>query len=66
VAEIREEEAFVDGDVGGILVGGVVGGALVGVPFSPHVRFAAILLVVSLLLLLLPLLVFFPVTFTRI
>jgi hypothetical protein len=33
VAEVGEEEAFVDGDVGGVLVGGGVGGALVGVPF---------------------------------
>jgi hypothetical protein len=65
VADIGEEEAFVDGDVGGILVGGGVGGALVGVPFPAYVRIAALLLVVSLLLLLLPLLVFVPVTFTR-
>jgi hypothetical protein len=34
VADVGEEEAFVDGDVGGVLVGGV-GGALVRVPFSP-------------------------------
>jgi hypothetical protein len=61
VADIGEEETFVDGDVGGILVGGGVGGALVGVPFLAHVRIAALLLVVSLL----PLLVFVPVTFTR-
>jgi hypothetical protein len=65
VADIREEEAFVDGDVGGILVGGGVGGALVGVPFLAYVCIAALLLVVSLLLLLLPLLIFVPVTFTR-
>jgi hypothetical protein len=63
VADVGEEEAFVDSDVGGVLVGGV-GGALVGVPFPAHVRIAALLLVVSLLLLLLPLLVFVPVTFT--
>jgi hypothetical protein len=31
VADVGEEEAFVDGDVGGVLVGGGVGGALVGV-----------------------------------
>jgi hypothetical protein len=66
VADIGEAEAFVDDDVGGVLVGGGVGGALVGVPFSPHVRLAALLLVVSLLLLSLSLLVFVPVTFTRI
>jgi hypothetical protein len=37
VADVGEEKAFIDGDVGGVLVGGV-GGALVGVPFPPHVR----------------------------
>jgi hypothetical protein len=63
LADVGEEEAFVDGDVGGILVGGV-GGALIGVPFPAYVRIAALLLVVSLLVLLLPLLVFVPVTFT--
>jgi hypothetical protein len=65
VADVGEEEAFVDGDVGSVLVRGGVGGALVGVPFPAHVCIAALLLVVSLLLLLLPLLVFVPVTFTR-
>jgi hypothetical protein len=63
VADVGEEEAFVDGDVGGVLVGGGVGGALVGVPFLTYVGIAA-LLVVSLLLLL-PLLVLVSVTFTR-
>jgi hypothetical protein len=66
VADVGEEEALVDGDVGGVLVGGGVGGALVGVPLVPHVRLAAFLLVVSFFLLLLPFLVFVPVTFTRI
>jgi hypothetical protein len=65
VADVGEEETFVDDDVGGVLVRGGVGGALVGVPFPAHVRIAALLLVVSLLLLLLPLLVFVPITFTR-
>jgi hypothetical protein len=65
VANVGEEEALVDDDVGGVLVGGV-GGALVGVPFPTHVGIAALLLVVPLLLLLLPLLVFTPVTVTRI
>jgi hypothetical protein len=37
VADVGEEEAFGDGDVGGVLVGGGVGGALIGVPFSTHV-----------------------------
>jgi hypothetical protein len=34
VADVGEEEPFVDGDVGSVLVGGGVGGALVGVPLS--------------------------------
>jgi hypothetical protein len=63
VADVGEEETFFDGDVDGVLVGGV-GEALVGVPFPAHVRIAALLVVVSLVLLL-PLLVFVPVTFTR-
>jgi hypothetical protein len=64
VADVGEEEAFVDDDVGGVLVGGV-GGALVEVSFPAYVHIAALLLVVSLLLLLLTLIVFVPVTFTR-
>jgi hypothetical protein len=52
VADIGEEETFVDGDVSGILVGGGVGGALVRVPFPTHVGIAALLLVISFLLLL--------------
>jgi hypothetical protein len=66
VADVGEEEALVDSDVGGVLVGGGVGGALVGVPLAPHVRLTAFLLVVSFFLLLLPFLVFVPATFTRI
>jgi hypothetical protein len=54
------------GDVGGVLVRGGVGRALIRVPFPTYVGIAALLLVVPLLfLLLLPLLVFVPVTFTR-
>jgi hypothetical protein len=64
VADIGEEEAFVDSDVGGVLVRGV-GGALIGVPFPAYVGIAALLLVESLLLLLLPFLVVVPVTSTR-
>jgi hypothetical protein len=64
VADVGEEKALVDGDVGGILVGGV-GGAHVGVPFPTYVGIAALLLVVSLLLLLLSPLVIAPVTITR-
>jgi hypothetical protein len=33
---LGEEEALVDGDVGGVLVEGGVGGALIGVPFPTH------------------------------
>jgi hypothetical protein len=63
VADVGEEEAFVDDDVGGVLVGGGVGGALIGVPFLPHVRLSTLLLVILLFLhLFLPLLVVVPVT----
>jgi hypothetical protein len=47
VADVGEEKSSVDGDVCGILVGGV-GGAHVGVPFLTHVGIAALLLVVLL------------------
>jgi hypothetical protein len=62
VANVGEEETLVDGDVCSILVGGGVDGAYVGVPFSTHVGIAALLLVISLLLLLLPFLVVAPFT----
>jgi hypothetical protein len=65
VADVVEEEALVDGDVGGVLVGGGVDGALVGVPFPTYVGIAALLLIVPLLFFLLPLLVVVPVTSTR-
>jgi hypothetical protein len=64
VADVGEEKTLVDGDVGGILVGGV-SGALVGVLFPTYMGFAALLLVVPLLLLLLPPLVVVLVTITR-
>jgi hypothetical protein len=64
VADVGEEEAFGDGDVGGVLVEGGVGGAFVGISFPTHVGIAALLLVISLLLLLPPLIVI-PVTITR-
>jgi hypothetical protein len=57
VADVGEEKSLVDGDVGGILVVGGVGGAFIGVPFPTHVGIAALLLVVLLLFLLLPSLV---------
>ena len=66
VTDVGERKTFIDGDVGGVLVGGGVGGTLVGVPFPPHVRLAALPFVVLLLHFLLPFLVFVPVTFTRI
>jgi hypothetical protein len=62
VADVGEEEAFGDDNVGGVLVGGGVGGAFVGIPFPTHVGIAALFLVKSLLLLLLPPLVVVPVT----
>jgi hypothetical protein len=65
VADVGEEKSLVDGDVGDVLIGGGVSGALVGVPFPAYVGIATLLLVVFLLLLLRPLLVFVPVTFTR-
>jgi hypothetical protein len=51
VADVGEEKAFVDGDVGGVLVGGGVGGALVRVSLATYVGVATLLLVVFLLLL---------------
>ena len=49
MADVGEEESLGDGDVGGVLVVGGVGGALVGVPFAAHVGIATPLLVVPLL-----------------
>jgi hypothetical protein len=65
VADVGGEEAFVDGDVGGVLVFGGVGGALIGVPFPTHVGIATLLLVVLLLFLPPSLLVVAPVTRDR-
>ena len=65
VADVGEEEAFGDGDVGGVLVGGGVGGAFVGIPFPTYMGIAALLLVVPLLFLPPSLLVVAPVTITR-
>ena len=64
MADVGEEEPFVDGDVGGVLVGGGVARAFVGVPLSTNMGIAALLLVVPLLLLSSPLLVVAPVTIT--
>jgi hypothetical protein len=65
VADVGEEESLGDGDVGGVLVGGGVGGALLRVPLAAHMGIAALLLVVFLLFLSSPLLVVAPVTITR-
>jgi hypothetical protein len=65
VADVGEEESLGDGDVCGVLVGGGVDGALVGVPLPANMGIAALLLVVFLLLLSSPLLVIAPVTITR-
>jgi hypothetical protein len=63
VADVGEEKILVDGDVGGILVGGGVGGALTEVSLPTNMGITALLLVI---LLLLPssLLVVAPVTIT--
>ena len=49
MADVGEEEAFGDGDVGGVLVGGGIGGALVGVSLPANMGIATLLLVVPLL-----------------
>jgi hypothetical protein len=64
VADVGEEKAFVDGDVGDVLVGGGVDGALVRVSFPPHMRLTTLLVVSLLLHFLLPFLVVVPVTVT--
>jgi hypothetical protein len=64
VADVWEEEPIGDGDVGGVLVGGGVGGALIGVPLAAYMSIAALLLVVPLLFSPLALLVVAPVTVT--
>jgi hypothetical protein len=65
VADVGEEKAFGDGDVGGVLVVGGVARAFVGVPLTTNMGIAALLLVLPLLLLSSPLLVVTPVTVTR-
>ena len=64
MADVGEEESFGDGDVGGVLVGGGVRGALVGVPLPANMSIVALLLVVPLLFSPLSLLVVAPVTIT--
>jgi hypothetical protein len=45
VADVGEEKAFGDGDVGSVLVGGGVGDAFVGIPFPTHMGIAALLVI---------------------
>ena len=49
MADVGEEKALVDGDVGGVLVGGGVGGALIRVPLAAYMGVATLLLVIFLL-----------------
>jgi hypothetical protein len=65
VADVGEEKTLGDGDVCGVLIGGGVSGALVGVPLPANMNIAALLLVIPLLLLSSPLFVVAPVTITR-
>jgi hypothetical protein len=65
MANVWEEDTLVDSDVGGVLVGGGVGGALIGVPLLAYMGIVALLPVVSLLFPPLSLLVVAPVTITR-
>jgi hypothetical protein len=65
MADIGGEKSLDDDDVCGILVGGGIGEAYVGIPFPTYMGIAALLLVVLLLLLPLSPLVVAPVTITR-
>jgi hypothetical protein len=65
VADVGEEKSLGDDDVCGVLVGGGVGGALVGVPLPANMDTAALLFVVPLLLLSSSFLVIAPDTVTR-
>jgi hypothetical protein len=56
VADVGEEETLVDGDVCGVLIGGGVGGALIGVSLPANMGIVALLL---------PSLIVAPVTITR-
>jgi hypothetical protein len=64
VADIGEEKTLGDGDVCGVLVGGGVGGALLGVPLPANMGTATLLLVILLLFSPLSLLVVIPITIT--
>jgi hypothetical protein len=60
VADIGEEKSLVDDDVCGVLVGGGVDGALIGVPLPANMGIVALLFVVFLLFPPLSLLVVAP------
>jgi hypothetical protein len=64
VVDVGEEKVLGDDDVCGVLVGGGVGGALLGVPLPANMGIVALLLVISLLFSSLSLLVVAPVTIT--
>jgi hypothetical protein len=64
MADVGEDETFVNDDVGDVLVEGGVGGALIGVPFPAYMGITALLFVESFLFLPLSLLVVAPVTIT--
>jgi hypothetical protein len=64
VSDVWEDETLVDGDVCGVLVGGGVDGALIGVPLPTNMGITTLLLVILPLLLLSSLLVVAPVTIT--
>ena len=64
MADVGEEKTLGEGNVCGVLVGGGVGGALIGVPLPANMGIAALLLVVPLLFSSLSLLVVAPVTIT--
>jgi hypothetical protein len=54
VADVGEEKALGDGDVGGVLVVGGVARAFVGVPLATNMGITALLLVVFFFSFLLP------------
>jgi hypothetical protein len=68
VADVGEGKSLVNDDVGGVLIGEGVDGALIGVLLSHNMFLATLLFVVVLLVLhlILPLLFIIPITITSI